>query len=383
MVKSYTAFTSEVDDAELAVSEILAQLKPEKNCLKSTVAIVTCYYEFAVNGIIAELYRKLQFPIIGTTTTTISTNSGAGQLELAILMMTSDDTVFTAACSCIQGDLEEPFAEMYGNALEGHTEKPKLIISAAPMMFNHAGDHYVDVLNRVSGGVPNFGALAIDDTTNFEHSRVIFNDRAESDIYGIIVVSGNINPKFLYASFSPEYILSQTATITKSEGNILKEVNGVPIIEYLETLGLAARGKVSNPIHSIPFILDYAGEGIPVSRVLLSWSEDGYGMCGGLMPEGTRFSIGTWDKEDVINTMVRTVRSILSEGNIGTLLLYSCLARSLALGMDILAEAEKMNEVIGDKVPYIFAYSGGELCPVGNTANANSFHNNTIVVCAF
>ena len=384
MIKSYVAFTSEIDDVELAVSEILEQLQPEKNCLKSTVAVVTCYHEFATNGIVAELYKRLNFPIIGTTTTAISTNRGFGQLDCSILMITADDVVFTAACSSSLNDgLEEPFTQMYKSALAGHTGTPKLIISAAPLMLNYAGDHYVEMLGQVSGGVPNFGTLAIDNTPDYSESYVLFNDKVEKDIYGIIVASGNIHPKFLYASFSREYVLAQTATITDSEGNILKEVNGLPIIKYMENMGLAENGKVSEVLHSVPLILDYDDEGIPVSRVILAWGENGYGMCGGLMPKGTKFSLGTWDKSDVLNTTVRTIESILKNENVSTLLLYSCLARSYSLGTEHLAETEKVNETVPERVPYIFAYSGGEICPVKNTANANSFHNNTVIACVF
>ena len=384
MIKSYAAFTREIDDVELAVSEIMAQLEPEKNCLKSTVAVVTCYHEFATNGIIAELYKKLNFPIIGTTTTAISTNRGFGQLDFSILMITSDDVVFTASCSSSLVDgFDAPFARMYQSALPGHAETPKLIISAVPLMLNYAGDDFVKALDKVSGGVPNFGTLAIDNTSDYLNSYVFFNDIVERDIYGIIVASGNIKPKFLYASFSPEYILKQTATITKAEGNIVKEVDGYPIIEYMENMGLAEKGKVSDVLHSVPFILDYAGEGIPVSRVLLSWSEDGYGVCGGLMPEGTNFSLGTWDKSDVLGTTVQTIKNILKNENISTLILHSCLARSYSLGTELLAETETVNKTVDDNTPYIFGYSGGEFCPVRDTANSNSFHNNTIIACAF
>jgi len=383
MIKSYTAFTSEIDDVELAVSEILAQLEPEKNCLQSTAAIITCYHEFAANGITAELYKKLNFPIIGITTTAISTNRGFGQLDFSILMITSDDVVFTAACSSsLVNGLEEPFSRMYESALAGHDETPKLIISAAPLMLNHAGDNYVDMLNKISGGVPNFGTLSIDNTADYLDSYVIFNDKVERDIYGIIVASGNIKPKFMYASFSPEYILSQSATITKAEGNLLKEVNGFPIIKYMENIGLAENGKVCDVLHSIPIILDYAGDGIPVSRVILSWSEDGYGICGGLMPEGARFSLGTWDKSDVLNTTMRTIKNILQNENISTLILYSCVARNYSLGTEFLAETETINKTV-EGIPYIFGYAGGEICPVRDTANSNSFHNNTIIACAF
>ena len=384
MIKSYAAFTSEIDEVELAVSEILAQLEPEKNCLQSTVAIVTCYHEFATNGIIAELYKKLGFPIIGATTTAISTNRGFGQLDFSILMLTSDDVVFTAACSTsLMGGLDEPFAQMYQSALAGHEETPKLILSAAPIMLKYAGDSYVEILDKVSDGVPNFGTLAVDNTSDYLNSYVIFNDKVERDIYAIIVASGNIKPKFLYASFSPEYILAQTATITKADGNLLKEIDGLPIIKYMENMGLAENGKVSDVLHSVPFILDYSGEGIPVSRVLLSWSEDGYGICGGLMPEKTKFSLGTWDKSDVLETTVRTIESILQNENISTLILFSCLARSYSLGTELMAETETVNKTVTKGIPYIFGYAGGEICPVRNTAKSNSFHNNTVIACAF
>ena len=384
MIKSYAAFTSEIDDEELAVSEILEQLEPEKNCLKSTVAIITCYHEFATSGITAALYKKLGFPVIGITSTAISTNRGFGQLDLSILMITSDDVTFTAACSqSLKEGLEGPFTQMYQSALAGHTETPKLIISAAPLMLDYAGDNYVDVLNKVSNGVPNFGTLAVDNTADYLDSYVIVNDKAERDIYGIIVASGNIHPKFLYASFSPEYILAQTATITHAEGNLLKEIDGSPVINYMEKMGLAKNGQVSDILHSIPFILDYAGDGIPVSRVLLSWSEDGFGICGGLMPEGAKFSLGTWDKSDVLGTTVRTIESVLQNENISTLIVYSCLARSYSLGTEILSETEKVNETVAERVPYIFSYAGGEICPVKDAANANSFHNNTVIACAF
>ena len=381
MIKSYSAFTAEIDEIELAIAEILAQLEPEKNCLKSTVAIVTCYHEFATNGVVAALHKALNFPIIGTTTTAISTNNGFGQLDLSILMITSDDVVFTAACSSsLTNGLDEPFAQMYQDALVGHSEEAKLIISAAPLMFNHAGDHYVQVMDKITGGVPNFGTLAVDNTADYLDSYVIYNDTVGRDIYAIILASGNIKPRFLYASFSPEYILAQTATITKAEGNILKEIDGLPIIKYMENIGLAENGKVRDILHSIPFILDYTGEGIPVSRVLLSWSDDGYGICGGLMPEGTKFSLGTWDMADVLDTTMRTIKSILEEEPANALLLYSCLARNYALGVEHLAETKTIQETVTQGTPYIFGYAGGEICPISDSSN--SFHNNTVIACA-
>lgn len=384
MIRSYTAYTNEMDDIQLAVSEIVEQLAPEKNCLKSTVAVVTCYHEFATNGIIAELYKKLQFPIIGTTTISLATNRGFGQLDMGITMITSDDVTFSAACSSsLVNELEAPLTEMYQSALKGHTEKPKLILSAAPLLLHHAGDHYVNILNKVSGGVPNFGTLAIDDSANYENSYVIFNDRVEKDMYGVIVASGNLNPQFLYASVSPEKIFTHSAVITKSEGNLLKEVNGLSLYDYLETWGMASNGKVKEGLNSIPLMLDYTSGAKPVSKVLIYVNEEGYGVCGGLMPEGATMSIGAWDREDVVNTCVQTVKRILQDGNVNVLFVYSCLGRNFALGADIMAEVEQANAEVANRVPYMFAYAGGEICPIRNVEDSNRFHNNTVIACAF
>jgi len=384
MIRSYTAFTREIDDVEQAVAEVISQLEPEKNCLRSTAAIVACYHEFATNGIVAELYKKLGFPVIGTTSTAVATNRGYGQLEFTVMMITSDDATFTAACSeSLEGGLDGPITKMYESALAPHGNPPELILSAAPLMLNYAGDDYVAALDKASGGVPNFGTLAIDNTSEYLDSYVIYNDRIARDAYAVIIASGNIKPKFLYASFSPEYIFEQTSTITKSDGNLLMEVDGLPIVKYMEKMGMAEDGRVRDVLHSIPFILDYAGEGVPVSRVLLSWTGDGYGICGGLMPENTKFNLGTWDKDDVLGTTVHTIESILKNEGANALILYSCLARSYSLGAEILSETEKVNRTVSERIPYIFSYAGGELCPVRAAANSNSFHNNTVIACVF
>lgn len=384
MIKSYTAYTEEIDDAEEAVADIIGQLNPEQNRLKYTAAVVVCYHEFATDGVIAQLYKELQFPIIGTTTTSHATNGGIGQLGLSVLMITSDDTVLTAACSPqITNDLPDALKIMYEQALIGHTEKPKLIISAAPLMLNYAGDHFVQILDSISGGVPNFGTQPIDLTSTYQHSHTIFNDKVEKNIYAAIVASGNISPKFFYSSFSPEFILNQRSTITKAENNLIIEVDGKPIVEYMESIGLAKDGNVSNILHSIPFVLDYRGDGLPVSRVLLAWSGDGKGICGGLMPEGVQFNIAAWDKDDMLSMSEKTIKTALSEENISTMMIHCCLARIYALGIDHQKEFENAKNLIGNKVPYVISYSGGEICPTGYEAGHNSFHNNTIVICAF
>ncbi|MCL1852968.1 MAG: FIST C-terminal domain-containing protein [Peptococcaceae bacterium] len=383
MIKTFTAHTREIDDMNIAVTEILEQLKPERNCLKNSVAIVSCYREFAENGIAAELHRRLKFPVIGTSTYALATNKAIGEMDLAVLMITADDVTFTAACSPpLENDLTEPFTQMYQSALAGHNEQPKLIFSAAPFLIGHAGDHYIEILNMLSGGVPNFGAFAVDNE-GFQHCYVIFNDQVEKDIYAIIVASGNIEPHFAYSStIFLDYALSQKVPITKYQGNLVQEVNGLHFTSFMESLGLDLSSH-SGVLYSPPFMLNCTDKNHSVSRVLVSLNEDGYAICGGLVPENADVCVGSWDKFDVIDTTTQVINKLLSNEKVNAILLYSCSSRGEIFGREVLIEADKVHDTLADKYPYLFTYSGGEICPADNGSMANCFHNNTIIACAF
>jgi len=58
------------------------------------------------------------------------------------------------------------------------------------------------------------------------------------------------------------------------------------------------------------------------------------------------------------------------------------MARYLILGADTTAEAEKVIEAAGN-TQYLFAYSGGEICPLPdeNGTLKNMYHNYTVVFC--
>jgi len=83
---------------------------------------------------------------------------------------------------------------------------------------------------------------------------------------------------------------------------------------------------------------------------------------------------------DVLSTTEKTLSSLAEKDS--TVLIYSCMGRYLALGADNNAEAGKVGEICGDS-PYLFAYSGGEVCPMPDEEGKlkNIFHNYTIVFC--
>jgi hypothetical protein len=132
----------------------------------------------------------------------------------------------------------------------------------------------------------------------------------------------------LLAPFPREKIKKQKAIITKAEGNILMELNDMPLSRYLEHSGLMDAWVATV---SFPLVIDYNDGTKPV---LLS-------SC------------------------------------------FSCLTRYPVLGMDTSAELEQVGPSIHNST-YQFCYSGGEICPVyveKNKGLVNRFHNCTLIAC--
>ena len=65
MIKTLIAYTTEVDDEDDAVAEILEQLDMGSNLLKHAVGIMTCHLDFMEGGIVKALCKALPFEVAG------------------------------------------------------------------------------------------------------------------------------------------------------------------------------------------------------------------------------------------------------------------------------------------------------------------------------
>jgi hypothetical protein len=385
MVRALTFFTENIDDPQEAVAEIKAQLEAGPGLLKNAVGIIACHYEFVLTGTAKAVCESLPFDVAGTISSVQATNDAKGTLLLTLLVLTSDDLRFkTGITPSLKGEPGKKIEETYRTISGG--EKPALIFAFAPFMVENSGDGYVDALSRASGGVPCFGTLAVDDTSDFRECYMLYRGEHYRDKMSLIFCYGDISPRFYLAAISENKLLDRAALITSSEGHILKEVNGRPVVEFFESLGLTKASETSYAMTSLPFMLDY-GDGTPmVAKIFIGLNEQKQAICAGIMPEGSTLYMGISDKEDVVLTSGKLIKKALEEtANPSVLIGYSCIARSMTLGSDIFKEVELVQGEIAGKTPVLMAYSGGEICPtkVTDTAAINRFHNNTFILCVF
>jgi hypothetical protein len=391
MVEMITVHTEEIDDIETAAAELVAQIEAGKGLRKHSIGLISCFADFVSSGLIKELAEKLPFEIVGTTTLASEDRDSQGETLLILSILTSDELEFaTGLTGPIAGEDPEPLRQAYEKAAGNRGGKPALMISFAPLLMNVSGDFFAEAWGDITGNVPVFGTLAVDHNADYHESQTILNGQAFRDRFVFVLVYGNIKPFFIVGGISENKVFREKGVVTASRGNQLQGVNGVSVADYLSSLGLPKNKEgVIEGINSFPFILDYNDGAQPVIRVMFAITPEGYAVCGGKMPVGASLTVGSINAEEVLNSTGETLKLALaigeSNGSKHGMLIFSCVGRFFAQGFDTAAEMKKVKEVLGNKLPFHFAYSGTELCPVYGSDKAvyNRSHNDTIVICVF
>jgi hypothetical protein len=391
MVNMITAHTEEIDDIDAATAELLSQIEAKGPLKKHSMGLVSCFTDFISSGLIKELAEKLPFEMAGVTTLASADRDTMGEALLILTVLTSDELEFVAGLTgVITGEDPELLRPAYEKAAGNRQKKPAFMIGFAPLLMNVSGDFFAEAWGDITGNVPVFGTLAVDHNTDYHEAQTILNGETFRDRFVFVLVYGAIKPSFIIGGISENKVFREKGVVTASQGNQLREVNGVSVADYLTSLGLSKdeNGLIVG-INSFPFILDYNDGAQPVIRVMFAITPEGHAVCGGKMPVGASLTVGSINAEEVVKTTGETLKIALAigenNGNKNGVLIFSCVGRFFAQGFNPAAEMKKARDVLGDKLPFHFAYSGTELCPVygNNGAIFNRSHNDTIVICIF
>ncbi|MCL1986462.1 MAG: FIST C-terminal domain-containing protein [Firmicutes bacterium] len=396
MIKTLIACTTDMDDTQTAVDEILLQLDLSNSLLANSVAIISCHHEFVLSGIAQAVAEALPFETTGLITCPLSTGEQKDALLLTIMVITSDSldfaTVLTASLE--DGNTTAAISDAYNKTVDeysnkiGKASKPALMFAFAPFIKMNSGDDYVDVLSKCSDGVPCFGSLAVDDSPTFENCFVIHKNEYYSDKMSMILFFGDITPKFYIAHSLEKNLLDKSAVVTQSMGHLVTELNGKPVISFLEDAGLSSVAENPWAMMTLPFVLDY-NDGTPtVSKTIVTITSEGNAVCAGNVPKGSTLTFAPSTKESVLESTGKVVSKIvddISKNAANGMLVFSCVGRCLTLGADQYLEMDIVSQKLNAKIPYLMLYSGGEICPTlfSDEKVANRFHNHTFIACVF
>ena len=379
MIVMLTATTRELDDEQAAVAEVLAALDLEKNLRKNSLGIVSCYSEFGETGVLKAICDALPFDCIGTTTCLCSVGQETDQMIFAITVITSDDCEFRTTIIPIDDGYEASITNSVSELIERDGLKPAVLLGYFPLLNTKGGDLMLMAIDRTTGGIPIFGTVTVDHSIDYSTAQTVYNGEMYRESMVLGAVCGDVNVTFEIAALNEDKIRKQKAIITESDGNLLLGVNGKSVQKYLEEIGLM---QAELGMGIVPFVIGHQDGTKPIARAVYTFTPEGHAVCGGMMPEGASLSIGRVDADDVLQTSDKAIRKLVDGDSGCVILCYSCLARYLALGLNVTTEAEKIKAAM-DGADYHFAYSGGEICPLFDSEGKlrNYFHNYSIVFC--
>ena len=389
MLKSTTLFSYEVDNPETALQEILDQLNANISLMKNSAGIILCDPEFIKTGVVQAICEGLPFPTAGCTTASQGVNGEEGVLMLTIMVLTSDDISFSVTMAeFVDDDALAATKSTCETAIKSLGDNPGLIFAFPSLMEpKYSGDYYVEMLENACGSVPIFGSLAVDDTTTYETCYAIYNGKSSLTALSLIFLSKEITPRFIIGAVSDKYVLPYSGEITKSTGNVVYEINNILAYDYFENIELAKDGQFDKGMRFIPFLLDIKDgkgyDGVPVARSIIGFDENGYAIARGDMLEHSIFSIGSCNKDDVLSTTLNVINQINTFENVNAVIMFSCIARRIALGHEFFAEINNVAKNINPQFQYMVGYAGGEICPTSlkDGAAVNRLHNYSFVAC--
>jgi hypothetical protein len=388
MIRMLTAHTSEMDFADDAVSEVLQQLNLEEEGISGqALGILACHTEFVQTGVVKALCERLPFPVVGYTSLGSAVKGAEGHQLLTISVLTGDDMEFSVALSetITPENIGPPIKDAYAHALAGlSVPAPSLGFVMAPVMTTVDGMTLFDQINLNCGDTLLYGSVACSGNMDMSGNLVIWNGDAAQDVMAIVLIHGDVKPRFFLATLTDDRMGKKKGTITDAEGSLIRTVDDVPMLDFIESCGITKESVIKAPA-SIPVMLDYGDGSAPIACGIYTCTPEGFTYVGAHVHVGARISIGTQDRDGILSTAKSLLHRILRETKPRGILLAPCLSRSLLLGVNSEDELLLAVKELGDVAPYHIAYSGGEICPVYASGGAarNRFHNYTFTACVF
>ena len=386
-MKCATLHTHEIDNPDLALSEITKQLSDNLSLAKNTLGIMICHADFIDSGVVKHLCQNLPFEIVGMTTSSLLIKDDIGMGMLSIFIITADDVSFSTVYTEINHQNPDVcITDAYQKVISKINQEPKLALLFTHFDHRLTGDVFVNTLSTLNPKLPVFGGTAMDDSPTFDRLYTIHNREYSKEKTVMVLCFGNINPRFIIGSLPANNQL-HSGEITKSKGNLVYEIDNQNVMDYFDNIGMGKNNiEGTDTLFFTPFLIhqkkreDY--DNIPVLRGRTGFNEDGAAFFHGLIDEGSSFTIIGNYADDVISVAKKTINDINNTPCINGLIIFSCIARQMmVMSQDPLKELLTIKENINPEIPFFTSYVNGEFCPtsVRNNIPTNRFHNFTMV----
>lgn len=334
----------------------------------------------------SERYKELhnRFPeahILGCSTGGQIQDDDVTDESIGAIALGFEATELRATCQPIEGPIESyDCGAKLGRGLAAEDLAGIFILSDG-LKVN--GSALVDGISSVVGhGVPLTGGLAGDGDA-FQQTLVGCNAPPQPGCVAAVGFYGNA-VRIGHGSAGGWNVFGPRRVITRSEGNILYELDGTPALDlYEHYLGEEAKGLPGTGLLFPLRISDPDRPNHDVVRTILGVDREARTMTfAGDMPLGWCAQLMRGNIDRLAAGAAEAARNARegftgSNGYTGAAILVSCIGRRLLMGQRIIEEVEAAASELGDSIPRLGFYSYGEISPHAESG-ASELHNQTM-----
>ena len=331
--------------------------------------------------------------LIGSSTAgEISMEGPVGRSSIVVMALASDSIKFYGAVGTPVSDGPHKAGTSVAEEIKRQAGDSLKAFIMLPDVLNGNGAEIVrGVLDTLGHHFPVVGGASGDDF-QFKKTYQYFNNT----VYTNTVVGFGLSGDFkIGIGVKHGWIpIGARMKVTKSEGSILREVDGKPAIKiYEDYFGVdEAAALQSETLAKLaityPLGLHVEGNEELLIRDPLTVDKNGSITCAAEIPQGSEIRLMIGSVEEAVKVAKIAAKNALDqlEGKEPkAIIIFNCIARSKLFGARGGEEISAIQEVLGRDVPLIGFYTYGEQAPAGNmTKNINqcksAFHNETVVV---
>ena len=387
MIKIITAYTREANDPLKAATEILEQLNLKDNALANSVALIFSHITFIESGVARTVCGCLPLQTLGCSSQFLAVREAADEMMLTVTVLTSNDTEFATGISKpITGkNADTPIHELYQKTAASLGAQPSLIFAFMPVMFSLAHDAMITSLNHACGGIPVFGAVALDIKIKTRNPKTIYLDKDYSNRMALLLFKTPSKPRFYSAFFPEKSVFAQNAFITKAENNRIITINNEPAVSFIKKLGILQSNE-NGLTSAIPLVIENHDGDEPQVVVMLDINQNEELICSVSVKTGGELNIGVITADYVLESARILIQGIKNNPSGAGLIMFSCFLRNVVLGGKSMAEIDIVQKEMSDfPHPYLFLYSAGELCPryLKSGKTMNRIYQYALIACQF
>lgn len=243
---------------------------------------------------------------------------------------------------------------------------------------NINGSELIKGVNSVCHGVVMTGGLA-GDGPNFKKTWVLQKDRPQTNVVAAIGLYGD-RIQINHGSKGGWHIFGPKRLITKSEGNVLFELDGEPALDlYKKYLGEKAKDLPASALFFPLQIVSPNAQDKSIVRAILAVDEEKNSMTfAGDLPQGYYAQLMRADINHLINGAADAAEALQTDTP-SLAISISCVGRRLVLGEQAEEEVEAVLEHLAEGSAQVGFYSYGELSP-RSTGEPCQLHNQTMTI---